>query len=54
MVWTISEGMESVWLATQTQARKDVLLTGRTPQGVVLGWGQDLFPGTTENISQLL
>jgi hypothetical protein len=51
MAWTISKGMESVWLATQTQIGQDVLLTGRAPQGVVLGWGQDLFPGTTEHRS---
>jgi hypothetical protein len=54
MAWTISKGMELVWLATQTQTRQDVLLIGRAPQGVVLGSGRDLFPGTAGNRSQLL
>jgi hypothetical protein len=34
MAWTISKVMESFWLATQTQTRHDVLLIGRSPQGV--------------------
>jgi hypothetical protein len=51
MSWTISEVMESVWLATHTQTGQDVLLTGRAPQGVVLGWGEDLFLGTAGNKS---
>jgi hypothetical protein len=33
---------------------QDVLLTGRAPQVVVLGWVQDLFLGTFGNRSQLL
>jgi hypothetical protein len=54
MAWTISKEMESVWLATQTQTAQDVLLIGRAPHGVVLGWGQDLFLETTGNKSHLL
>jgi hypothetical protein len=31
MDWTMSEVMESGYLATQTQTRQDVQLTGRAP-----------------------
>jgi hypothetical protein len=50
----MSGEMESVWLATQIQTRQDVLLTGKSPQGVASVWGQDLFPGSAESRSQLL
>jgi hypothetical protein len=54
MDWTISEVMGSVWLATPTQTRQDVLLTVKEPQGIVLVWGHDLFPGSVGNRGQFL
>jgi hypothetical protein len=50
----MSEDMESVWLATQIQTGQDVLLTGKSPQGATLVWGQDLFPGSVGRKSQFL
>jgi hypothetical protein len=50
----MSEGMESVWLATRTQIGQDVLLTGRAPQVVSLAWDQELFPSLAGRKSQLL
>jgi hypothetical protein len=46
--------MELVWLATQNHNGKDVLLTRSAPQGVVFGWGQDLFPGIVGKRSHFL
>jgi hypothetical protein len=50
----VSELMGSVWLATPTQTRQDVLLTGKAPQDAALVWGRDLFPGSAGSRSQLL
>jgi hypothetical protein len=60
IVGTVDFGLDHVrgdgvsLVATQTRTGQDVLLTEKTPQGVALAWGHDLFPGSAGSRSQLL
>jgi hypothetical protein len=54
MVWTIREEMEFVWLAIQTRIGQDVSMAGKSLQGVVSDWAQQLCFGLVGRKSQLL
>jgi hypothetical protein len=48
----MSEMMGLGLLVTQNRTKQDVQLKGRSLQGVVSGWDQQLFPSSSRNRGQ--